>query len=490
MTDTLDLPALGFTGVPDLPTLARVTGALGLLSNSGTCEHPIRLVGGRDVIEAATGQLLDSTTGRQITVSCGNRRASKCGYCSTLYKFDAYNLVASGLRGGKDVPATVAEHPAVFLTLTAPSFGAVHLGPEKSGRLRPCRPRRDGTGCFRWHAKGDPLIGTPLDASTYDYTSHVLFNALSRDLWDDTVREIRRTVARLAGISRAELKRQAAVQFAKVVEYQARGVVHFHAVIRIDGPDGPASAPPAWATLELLKEAIEHGARRASVTAPDSRALGEYGFGWGEQLRADPITAAALGTDGEITDVTVARYIAKYATKSTEITSAELPRLACRACDGTGRIAERHADRPPLQAPCGHCAGTGRTLDLDQWSLTAHARRLIETCWLLGGIPELAELRLRQWAHMLGFGGHFATKSRAYSTTFGALRQERADYTAALDPETAALADSPDVIVINHWSYAGPADPTGPPGYRTDPSPEPDRKEAPYGQTVDSGTGR
>ncbi len=36
---------------------------------------------------------------------------------------------------------------------------------------------------------------------------------------------------------------------------------------------------------------------------------------------------------------------------------------------------------------------------------------------------------------MLGFGGHFATKSRAYSTTFGALRQERADYTASLDPK-------------------------------------------------------
>lgn len=57
-------------------------------------------------------------------------------------------------------------------------------------------------------------------------------------------------------------------------------------------------------------------------------------------------------------------------------------------------------------------------------------------------------------------GGHFATKSRTYSTTFGALRQERADYTAALDPGLAALADSPDLIVINHWAYAGPADKT------------------------------
>ena len=32
---------------------------------------------------------------------------------------------------------------------------------------------------------------------------------------------------------------------------------------------------------------------------------------------------------------------------------------------------------------------------------------------------------------MLGFRGHFSTKSRRYSTTLGALRQARADYRAA-----------------------------------------------------------
>jgi Replication initiator protein, pSAM2 len=32
----------------------------------------------------------------------------------------------SGLRGGKGVPQTVAEHPLVFATFTAPSFGPVH----------------------------------------------------------------------------------------------------------------------------------------------------------------------------------------------------------------------------------------------------------------------------------------------------------------------------------------------------------------------------
>jgi hypothetical protein len=47
------------------------------------------------------------------------------------------------------------------------------------------------------------------------------------------------------------------VSYAKVAEYQRRGVFHFHAVIRLDGPAGPTTTPPAWATLGLLTAAID-----------------------------------------------------------------------------------------------------------------------------------------------------------------------------------------------------------------------------------------
>jgi hypothetical protein len=449
MTDapTYD-PAL-FGGL-DLPGLARVVQAHDVLSRAGSCTHPIRLLGSRDVIEAATGQLLESSTGRQITVSCGNRRASRCSYCSTLYKFDAYNLVAAGLRGGKGAPADVAAHPRLFVTVTAPSFGPVHLGPDKTGQLRPCKPRRDGSGCRTWHRADDPLIGTPLDPSTYDYAGHVLFNAMAGALWSETITEVRRTLARLLGLSRRACERLVRVNFAKVAEYQARGIVHFHTVARLDGPDGPSSSPPSWVTAELLEQAIREVVARVRVQVPESRALGCPSIGWGEQIDIRPITSADLNDTAELTDVRVARYIAKYATKSAESAGVELPALACRACCGFGRT--------DALLPCRLCGGMGRTIDLDQWKISDHARRLIEACWRLGSVPELAPLRLRQWAHMLGFGGHFATKSRAYSTTFGALRQERADFTAKHDPETLALAESPDVLVINHWSYAGRAD--------------------------------
>ena len=467
MTMTADLATLE---PADLSEFARVMQAQSLMQNAGTCARPIRLVGGRDVIEASTGLLLDSTTDRAITVSCGNRRASRCAYCSTLYKYDAYNLVAAGLRGGKHVPAEVSAHPRLFVTVTAPSFGPVHRGPDKSGQLQPCRPRRDGSGCFRWHRADDPLIGTPLDPATYDYTGHALFNALAGKLWSETVTEIRRTLARLLGLSRRACERLVRVNFAKVAEYQARGIVHFHAVARLDGPDGAASHPPAWVTPELLEQAIRDAVARTVLEVPESRALGCPSVGWGEQIDVRAITSANFDDTADLTDTKVARYIAKYATKSAESAGIELPPLTCRSCDGSGRTENL--------LPCRACQGIGRTIDLDQWEITDHVRRLIETCWLLGAIPELAPLRLRQWAHMLGFGGHFATKSRAYSTTFGALRQERADYTAALDPELAALAESPDLIVINHWAYAGPAD-SGPPGRRPARSSDPDLEGGP-----------
>jgi hypothetical protein len=72
-----------------------------------------------------------------------------------------------------------------------------------------------------------------------------------------------------------------------------------------------------------------------------------------------------------------------------------------------------------------------------------HIGHLIAACWALGHpaaetyarkhtgkrTPErLRYARLRRWAHMLGFGGHFSTKSRRYSVTLRALRRARVDW--------------------------------------------------------------
>jgi hypothetical protein len=111
--------------------------------------------------------------------------------------------------------------------------------------------------------------------------------------------------------------------------------------------------------------------------------------GGGEQLDVRNITRA---DGGELSAEQVAGYIAKYATKATESLGAGLDRRL-------GADDLEHLDRLP-----------------------AHVVVLVGVAWELGGRPELEGLRLRAWAHMLGFGGHWSTKSRRYSTTMGALR--------------------------------------------------------------------
>ena len=79
---------------------------------------------------------------------------------------------------------------------------------------------------------------------------------------------------------------------------------------------------------------------------------------------------------------------------------------------------------------------------------------MIRTAWTLGARPELADLRLRAWAHMLGFRGHFSTKSRRYSTTLGALRTARADWRRE-QANPAPQNTEETTLVLAHWVFAG-----------------------------------
>ena len=84
--------------------------------------------------------------------------------------------------------------------------------------------------------------------------------------------------------------------------------------------------------------------------------------------------------------------------------------------------------------------------------LPDHLARLVETAWDLGSRPALAHLRLRDWAHTLGFRGHWLTKSRRYSTTFGNLRDARQNWRAG---RGSPRGRSSAAAVIKDWRYAG-----------------------------------
>lgn len=143
------------------------------LARVGNCAHPIRLRGRSETIDTATGEILSSYSSEEeplgVThVRCGNRRASECPSCSRLYAADMFQLIRAGVAGGKTVPASVAENPLVFATVTAPSFGPVH-GHRNGGRR--CRPHTRGPArcehgrsrvCNRVHADDEVALGQPL----------------------------------------------------------------------------------------------------------------------------------------------------------------------------------------------------------------------------------------------------------------------------------------------------------------------------------------
>jgi hypothetical protein len=257
----------------------------------------------------------------------------------------------------------VAGHPRLFVTFTAPSFGRVHSRKAQGRLVLPCHPCRQGArcahgvrdGCWHRHDEDDPRLGEPLCAACYDSEAQVLWNALAPELWRRTTIAIQRALARQVGLQEGELRRLVRISYAKVAEFQRRGAIHFHAVIRLDA-------------------------------ATDCR---------------------------------------------------------CPGC---------LASPPQPFTATSSRRRSGRRSRLSGWPVRS----------LMVGRPELEGLRLRAWAHMLGFGGHWSTKSRRYSTTFGVLRRARVAYAKRRRARDGVPLDAwgrPEddqaVIAVASWVYVG-----------------------------------
>jgi hypothetical protein len=145
---------------------------------------------------------------------------------------------------------------------------------------------------------------------------------------------------------------------------------------------------------------------------------------WGSQLDVRPIEHGQPGSDGRtVSAEQVAAYVAKYATKSTEGFSL------------TGQVLHP-ADLPP------------------------HLASMVDAAHQLSRHRQLAGLGRR--AAMLGYGGHWSTKSRRYSTTFGAIRRSRAEYARRTQQASAVPLDAwgrpldeAQILVIAEWRYTG-----------------------------------
>jgi hypothetical protein len=195
-----------------------------------------------------------------------------------------------------------------------------------------------------------------------------------------------------AGLSEREWRERVRVAYAKVAEFQARGLVHFHAIVRLDGAEDRATAPGVAVSPEQLCDAIRQAAGRARLD-------GDAGDGqttdvrFGEQLHTRVLAGAEDGR--ELNPGQVAAYVAKY---------------SCKA---------------------SHEQITTRDTDPDRWRDRGVPEQLVQMAYAALRLTQRPGLRdLGRWRHVLGFRGHFVTKSRLYSTNLGELRATRAAYRA------------------------------------------------------------
>jgi len=224
-----------------------------------------------------------------------------------------------------------------------------------------------------------------------------------------------------------------------------------HALVRFDGLDPDASdailPPPAVRapdgslvpvlSAERLAQLVAQAAAEVAVhTAPHPDRPEGWRIAWGAQV---DVRTVHRGLDGaELTETHVAGYLAKYATKGSEAAGL----TACRITPAT-----LHAYR----------------------DIGTHVGRLVDASWRLGRrLPggtfrdETSRPygRLRRWAHLFGYGGHFSTKSRRYSCTLTSLRKARIRAARAiaqgLSPDQLAELDEQQATtVIGQWRYTG-----------------------------------
>ena len=281
-------------------------------------------------------------------------------------------------------------------------------------------------------------VGQPLCSDCYDYASQVVWQWWAPELWRRFTITLRRVLAHHLGTTPGQLGEVASLQYAKVAEYQLRGAVHFHALVRLDGPQTPEGFAPAPAavTAPVLAALVAQAANAVRVTAPpvhDDDPARVLAFGAQVDTRPVRTRRRTDDPDRSLTAEQVAGYLAKYATKSTGDTEAK--------------------DNPHLrrlEATARHLAGRAATVDEDGDAAVRAARQV-------GAHPRLPRPLRHQVPPLLGH-------PRASSAAPGsAPRPASPRPTATGTPidlrqlEAELLADDEDetTVVIGSWRYVG-----------------------------------
>lgn len=349
-----------------------------IINSAGDCSRPIPLR--RQTVNTETGEI----TFREMLRRCQSRLESKCPSCSKLYRGDAWAVIRGGLMDAANKPK-----PMTMITLTAPGadvFGQVHSRHIKNGVVKPCT-------CKVRHPERDPVLGTPINVSTYNYQRAADFNAHASRLFAVTKQKLERI-----------LKRK--LKLVRVSEFQSRGLIHVHALVL------------GSMTQKSLELAIRGGTNLR--TGRHIAAATSGGWMWGPQCKADVIAGGDTGR--AISYMTkVISYALKDTTSSTDVNSEHGKKMA-RAGSNSCKCGLTRAE----------CLHGNPFFDVISWESDSNG--VVRKCinqFRYQSRPRQSEYPCRR--HRIarngwGFRGHVLAKSKTWPLTFAAVRAKRGEW--------------------------------------------------------------
>ena len=173
------------------------------------CEKPFGLR--CQSVSTSTGEIFSD---KIVEKRCGNRRRDICEPCSEIWRDDAYFAILNGAEKYQGV--------ITFFTFTAPgwkTFGRTHTAAYSGKKSERCL-------CRKFHAIGDETVGLPLNNEDFHYDKVAQFNQDAPRLTAITLQKIFRLWAKQENKSVKDTR----VPVMRVMEWQARGVLHVHLI--------------------------------------------------------------------------------------------------------------------------------------------------------------------------------------------------------------------------------------------------------------------
>ena len=223
------------------------------------CVNPFVIY--RSQVDLTTGEYDQSSFEKR----CGARRKDRCAPCSQVWQDDAYFALINGAKNHKG--------PVTFLTFTAPgskTFGKSHTAQYQNRASERC-------ACRGYHKPEDLIVGLPIykkGGEPFAFKKVVEFNNLAPRLTSVTLQKIWRLMATDLGKDMKEVR----MPYARVMEWQERGLLHTHIII--------LGHIPTYIVEKAINGAHPTLNRRRVIPATHK------GYRWGENYKVQHINSA------------------------------------------------------------------------------------------------------------------------------------------------------------------------------------------------------